>query len=82
MSRSRRKTPISGITVAESEKKDKQIANRRLRHRVRSALATGAEVLPERREVSNVWSFDKDGKHWWDRKKDRAEPWYARMWRK
>jgi hypothetical protein len=31
MSRSYRKTPIRGITTADSEKRDKQLANRRLR---------------------------------------------------
>ncbi len=32
MSRSYRKTPIRGITPATSEKRDKQLANRRLVH--------------------------------------------------
>jgi hypothetical protein len=84
MSRSRHKTPITGIAKAESEKWDKQEANRRLRHRVKQALAvdTEAEILPERREVSNVWSFMKDGKHWWGQQKWQAEDWYARLWRK
>ena len=63
MSRSRRKTPICGITTAESEKQDKRIANRRLRRKVRAALAVEPEgVLPALREVSSVWTFDKDGK--------------------
>lgn len=72
MSRSRRKKPIAGIaggTSHESEKWDKQKANRKLRHRVKEAIEGEEEVLPAQREVSNVWSFYKDGKHWygdWD----------------
>ena len=63
MSRSRRKTPICGITTAESEKQDKRIANRRLRRRVRSALRGDPDApLPLLREVSNPWLMDKDGK--------------------
>ncbi len=41
------------------------MANRRLRRKVKSCLATGDEQLPLMREVSNVWSFDKDGKAFW-----------------
>lgn len=62
MSRSRRKTPIVGITTAMSEKFDKGKANRKLRSRVHVALDRGDEVLPELREVSDVWTFAKDGK--------------------
>jgi hypothetical protein len=63
MSRSRRKTPIRGITTAQSEKQDKRIANRRLRRRVRSALRVDPDApLPLLREVSNPWRMDKDGK--------------------
>jgi len=63
MSRSRRKTPICGITTAQSEKQDKRIANRRLRCRVRSALRGDPDaLLPLLREVSDPWLMDKDGK--------------------
>jgi hypothetical protein len=63
MSRSRRKTPICGITTAESEKKDKRIANRKLRRRVRAALHADPDApLPLLREVSDPWLMDKDGK--------------------
>ncbi len=68
MSRSYRKTPITGITTAASEKRDKQLANRRLRRRVKQALRgePEAQVLPLKREVSDVWTMDKDGKRWFD----------------
>ncbi|MEM8600972.1 MAG: hypothetical protein AAGF99_13725 [Bacteroidota bacterium] len=68
MSRSRKKTPISGTTTATSEKHDKRLANRRLRRRVRQRLAAGHDgtALPLLREVSNVWTMDKDGKLYFD----------------
>jgi hypothetical protein len=64
MSRSRKKTPIHGITTARSEKQDKRHANRALRARARSSMAHGDEVAPALREVSDVWCMDKDGKVW------------------
>ncbi len=68
MSRSYRQTPIMGITTAASEKWDKQLANRRLRRVVKQVLKgePDAQVLPLQREVSDVWTMDKDGKHWFD----------------
>jgi len=64
MSRSRKHTPIGAITTATSEKRNKRLANRRLRAAIRSAVALGAEVLPGMRDVSDPWTFDKDGKRW------------------
>lgn len=58
MSRSRRKTPICGITTARSEKDDKRRANRKLRRLTR----TDPEKNLVMRDVSDVWSFAKDGK--------------------
>lgn len=72
MSRSRRKTPIFGITCAESEKRDKVIANRAFRRAVRVAVAVGEDVMPHIREVSDEWGFAKDGKRYyggWKRSK-------------
>ena len=63
MSRSRKKTPISGIASADSEKQDKRKANRRVRRVNKVAVATDDEPKLKR-EVSDVWSFDKDGKRW------------------
>ena len=64
MSRSRKKTPIHGITTASSEKQDKRLYNRRFRRVVKQVLrqAPECEVLPHLREYSNPWSMDKDGK--------------------
>lgn len=68
MSRSRKKTPISGITKADSEKDDKRLAHRRLRRRVNQTLSVRpeVEVLPVLREVSDPWTMPKDGKYWYD----------------
>lgn len=67
MSRSYRHTPVVGNTTARSDKPGKVIANRTLRSAARSALVNcrdyDALVMPILREVSNVWSFPKDGKH-------------------
>ena len=65
MSGSKRKTPITGITIASSEKMDKVNANRRYRRRIRCSINIGAD-LPNRRAVSNVWDFSKDGKQVFD----------------
>ena len=67
MARSRRHTPIFGITSQESEKADKRRGNRRLRRLVREVVATSdaPEVLPALREVSDPWSMAKDGRSYW-----------------
>jgi len=68
MSRSRRKTPVTGITTAISEKQEKRGANRKLRRCVRQRLNEDAEgtLLPLEREICDVWTMDKDGKHRFD----------------
>lgn len=60
MSRSRKRTPVIGnVHRASSEKQDKQLANRRLRRAVR--MGQWHLTL---RDVSNVWDFARDGKHY------------------
>jgi hypothetical protein len=77
MSRSYKKNPAGGITMADSEKKDKRLANRKYRRIVRQALMSWTEdtIIPLLREVSNVWDMDKDGKRWHGWK-------YPDVWRK
>ena len=65
MARSKRHTPIASITTARSEKADKRFANRKLRVAVRKAMRDDNEIMPELREVSNIYAFAKDGKVWW-----------------
>lgn len=62
MSRSRKKTPIRGITSASSEKDDKRMANRLFRRTTKVQIKKGESPFVDKNEVSNVWSFDKDGK--------------------
>lgn len=67
MSRSTRRTPVTGITTAPSEKRDKQLAHRRLRTFNRAQLAAGSDDLMDDRAAGNPWSAAKDGKRWWSR---------------
>ncbi len=64
MTNSIRHTPKSGITSAETERLDKQFWHRSIRHNNKIRVRMGKEPLLTR-EVSNVWSFGKDGKYWW-----------------
>jgi hypothetical protein len=68
MTRSRKKTPIGGVTTARSEKHDKRLANRWVRRAVKQALATSVDVdvLPHRRDLTNPWTMAKDGKMWFN----------------
>ena len=78
MSRSYRKTPITGTTTAKSEKKDKRIANRRYRRKCDQALRN-EEEMPVLNEVSNVWEFAKDGKSYYY---DKTDKYYKQIMRK
>ena len=71
MSRSKKKTPIGGLTGARSEKQDKRLYNRRYRHICKLVLHVNpeCELLPHLREYSNPWCMDKDGKVLFDPKK-------------
>jgi len=62
MSRSTKKTPKSGITTAETEKENKRLANRKFRRVTKLQVKKGSDEPSLTRELSNVWSFDKDGK--------------------
>jgi len=66
MSRSRRHTPIAGVTKSKSDKRDKVLAHRRQRRRVRTALASGVAEVITRRKAGDVWSVAKDGKQRFD----------------
>ena len=67
MSRSRRKTPIFGITTAPSEAEDKRLWHKRLRAKTRDQLKAGPDdhIPVDRREVSDPWGMAKDGKRYW-----------------
>jgi hypothetical protein len=63
MTRSRRKTPITGITCAESDKPFKRAEHSRERSRVRQALHVGEEP-PHPKAFGNPWKSEKDGKQY------------------
>jgi len=64
MSRSRRKTPICGVTTAVSEKKDKRINNRRIRrlNKVILEKTFDEDELVSGRTLTNPWMMGKDGR--------------------
>lgn len=66
MTRSRKKTPVFGISTSVSEKADKVAAHKRERRKIRTRLRIepDAELLPHPREISNVWAYAKDGKRY------------------
>jgi hypothetical protein len=65
MSRSRRKTPIMGITTAESDKSFKVAEHRRERRAINAALGK-TEDLPHTKLFGDPWESSKDGKHVFD----------------
>ena len=75
VSRSRRKVPIFGHTTARSEADDKRLWHKRWRSRERDQLASlGPEGDPlpvHRQTVSSTWDMAKDGKHWFDPRRQR-----------
>jgi hypothetical protein len=62
MSRSRRKTPITGMTTSKSEKEEKRWHNRVWRRKVRQAIHRGDDILPDKDEIMTTWEMAKDGK--------------------
>ena len=67
MSRSRRKTPISGITTAESEAEWKAKAARSARHATKQTLLQtldGDQLEVKRWAHVDPWTGPKDGKGW------------------
>jgi hypothetical protein len=64
MSRSKKRTPVCGMTRACSEKRDKRFYNRRYRRACNQALHVNpvCELLPLLREYINPAAMAKDGK--------------------
>ena len=63
MSHSYKKHPFTGTCVCRSEKSWKRLANRKLRKLNHMRLLKMENFLAVLlREVSNVWTFGKDGK--------------------
>jgi len=70
MARSRKKTPKGGVTAAVSDQPSKREANRKHRQHTKRVLAAEGDpdVLPDRRELSDVWHMSKEGKQRYDLK--------------
>jgi hypothetical protein len=67
MSRSRKKTPIGGITTASSDARWKAMASRTLRHRVKIQLEQELHTdsfAGKRWDAVDPWTSEKDGKSW------------------
>ena len=64
MSRSKRRAPVIGRTLAPSEKEDKRLYNRRYRRVCKQALHVNpaCDLLPHLRQYSNTWGMKKDDK--------------------
>ena len=63
MSRSKRKTPVRGITSSDSEKADKAASHRKIRRTIRKIVPVAPEaVLPQEKQLTNPYSMAKDGK--------------------
>jgi len=83
MSRSYRKSPCRGF-CADSDKKGKQLANRKLRSKVRNILHYRYReedlILPVMREISDLWDMAKDGKmgYWTATDEERSDSWYRK----
>ena len=78
MSRSRRKSPIRGITTAPSEAYDKAQWHRALRHAEKQRLSTAPDSEPcHPREFSDPWTMRKDGKRW-QSAADRSVRWMCK----
>lgn len=77
MSQSQRKTQIFGIASARSERADKKIWHGRLRALERSSLASSTDLEAHMtitdRQASNPWTFAKDGKSFWQRRRQIVE---------
>jgi hypothetical protein len=66
MSRSRRKHPFTAFTTSSSDKRDKRRANRKFRRKERVAIVNDEQPPENTEEVSDVYTFSKDGKHMFD----------------
>lgn len=85
MSRSIKHSNFHKVTGTRSEKQDKQLANRKWRRNEKQALHNCKDFdnfAPiHKRENSNVYSFDGDGKAYWADMNDPKYTGYYSIWR-
>jgi len=67
MSRSYKKTPVTGLTGCWSEKDWKTEWHRRWRARIKDAVREERDP-PLLHEVCDIWDGPKDGKIWWPKR--------------
>ena len=66
MSRSCRRSPVTGFACASSEVFEKRVAARKFRRRTKRAVSRDPDAAPRRMdEVSDPWNWGKDGRVWW-----------------
>lgn len=82
MSRSRKRLPYALGAGCKSQKRGKQMCNRKFRHRERQNISMGEfEHLPHHQiEVMDQWDLGGDGKFYYHA--DETDEWYVRMMRK
>ena len=69
MSRSKRRTPVIGITTAETEKAYKAAAHRSERRTARTKIKSGRpDDIPHPKKFGDPWGAPKDGKQMVDPK--------------
>lgn len=77
MTRSHRRTPISGFTKSNSEKRDKQLEHRKWRAQLKEHLYHERWDLAQTDDYTSNWWWDKDGKHWYGTRPYRDRIYYA-----
>lgn len=82
MSRSRKKTPVACWASCKSQKRSKQVCNRKMRRIGKQTIANGQfENLPLRTKgVMDTWDMEGDGKVY--HHPQIAEKWYIKLMRK
>jgi len=63
MSRSKKQSPVKGVSTASSDKADKVASHRKHRRVVKQLVSSGpVEIVPLERELTNSYVLSKDGK--------------------
>lgn len=82
MSRSKKRTPVTCWVGCKSQKRGKQVCNRKFRRRERISISTSLfERIPHLSiEVMDPWNLGGDGKVYFHA--DPSDEWYIKLMRK
>ena len=82
MSRSKKRTPVTCWVGCKSQKRGKQVCNRKFRRRERISISTNLfERIPHLSiEVMDPWNLGGDGKVYFHA--DPSDEWYIKLMRK